>query len=311
MAKAGLVYVGTDDGIVTLSDPGGIGRWRQVGHTLQGETIRSIAAQNPLTLLVTGAGLGVQRTNDGGMSWHQVSQAKYFALATHSSNPSAVYAATIKGTIERSDDGGLTWKTCPSPTPVIALLTAPGIDTETQPYTIVAALVNEVWVSHKAGDAWQQYGKPFPAAIQGLAASAEQPGHLFAIAGGQIYQADALHTWDRVTPPPDGWYCAGAPAVLAGKQPVVLVALTNVVDHTALMRSEDGGETWQLARLPEPSESRMGTITSIVPADYHRDVAWVGTDSGQLWYTDDRGRTFQRIAEGFAPIYSLAPSRLM
>lgn len=68
MAKAGIVYVGTDDGLATYSDPGGIGRWRRVGHTLEGRAVRAILAADALHLtLLTGD--ETLRSADGGQSW--------------------------------------------------------------------------------------------------------------------------------------------------------------------------------------------------------------------------------------------------
>jgi hypothetical protein len=72
VAKAGIVYVGTTNGLVIYSDPGGIGRWRRVGHTLEGLTISAIAAENALTLTVAIAGQGAQRSNDGGQSFTSI-----------------------------------------------------------------------------------------------------------------------------------------------------------------------------------------------------------------------------------------------
>lgn len=68
MAKAGLVYLGTDDGLVTLSDPGGTGRWRNVGTTLPGERIDALLAADALTLVVYTNGRTL-RSSDGGQNW--------------------------------------------------------------------------------------------------------------------------------------------------------------------------------------------------------------------------------------------------
>jgi hypothetical protein len=75
MAKAGIVYVGTANGLVIYSDPGGIGRWRRVGQTLEGLTIRAIAAADALTLTVTIDGQAAQGSTDGGQSFAPLAEA--------------------------------------------------------------------------------------------------------------------------------------------------------------------------------------------------------------------------------------------
>lgn len=68
MAKAGIVYVGTEDGIVIFSDPGGTGRWRNIGHELRGRHVAALAAADALTLTVR-TDVGAQHSSDGGRSW--------------------------------------------------------------------------------------------------------------------------------------------------------------------------------------------------------------------------------------------------
>jgi photosystem II stability/assembly factor-like uncharacterized protein len=135
MAKAGIVYVGTTDGLITLSDPGGTGRWRQVGTALAGQPISAITAEDALTLLVQTPN-GAQRSDDGGQSWAPATvppgdaasgplvataqgmarwtgahapQIAASALAMLSGNQEILLAATPGGLL-RSEDGGATWQ---------------------------------------------------------------------------------------------------------------------------------------------------------------------------------------------------------
>jgi photosystem II stability/assembly factor-like uncharacterized protein len=138
MAKAGIVYVGTTNGLITLSDPGGTGRWRQVGTTLAGQAINAITAEDALSLLVETPN-GAQRSDDGGQNWTPATppgtpsadpaagplvataqglarwtgahapQITASALAMLSGNEEVLLAATAAG-LQRSDDGGATWQ---------------------------------------------------------------------------------------------------------------------------------------------------------------------------------------------------------
>lgn len=74
MAKAGIVYIGTDNGLVTYSDPGDTGRWRRIGHTLEGRKVRAIIAadgeDSALTTVIVDLDAGeVLISLDGGQSW--------------------------------------------------------------------------------------------------------------------------------------------------------------------------------------------------------------------------------------------------
>jgi hypothetical protein len=143
MAKAGIVYVGTTDGLVTYSDPGGTGRWRRVGQTCEGQAVRAILAADALALLVI-AGAGALRTTDGGQSWSTAPASEAAALLAladsgapvvatahgpaqwrgdHAPAPGAVAIALLAGkqetmiaaiaggmTLVRSEDGGATWE---------------------------------------------------------------------------------------------------------------------------------------------------------------------------------------------------------
>ncbi len=138
MAKASLVYVGTTNGLITLSDPGGTGRWRQIGTTLEGQPINAVAAEDALTLVVTTPN-GAQRSDDGGQNWAPATmpgtpsadpaagplvataqgiarwtggrapQITASALAMLSGNEEVLLAATATG-MQRSEDGGASWQ---------------------------------------------------------------------------------------------------------------------------------------------------------------------------------------------------------
>lgn len=206
MAKAGIVYVGTADGLATYADPGSTGRWRRVGHSLAGKAVGAIIAADQQTLMI----------------------------------------ATEDGQTLHSDDGGQTWAP------------ATGADAEN------------------------------------LKAFLNAPGPVIATAHGPAH-------WKREHPPAPGTVTM---ALLAGKQEVLLAAIAG---GTALMRSEDGGATWQQATV---EGELAGGVTTIVPASYHMDYAWAGTDQGQLLRSQDRGRSWHIVATEPAPIRSLAIVRI-
>jgi photosystem II stability/assembly factor-like uncharacterized protein len=189
MAQAGLLYIGTNNGLITLSDPGGTGRWRKIGHSLQGYVISIITTQSPLHLVVQ-TDAGPQQSQDGGMYWEPLSE--------------------------------------PPP---------------------------------------------------------------------------ALHMPDQQL-----W------VVLPGKQETILALQPNAAGVPTLARSEDGGASWEYPTYTTSTDTAAtlpGEVTILVPVAHHRDVAWAGTSTGHVLRTDDRGQSWQIVAQDMPAIRSLAPARLV
>jgi len=117
MAKAGLLFVGTDDGIVLFSNPGAVGRWLRVGHELRGKTISAVWARpdNPLIVLAACGGDGLWRSVDGGQGWQPAVSAPVALLpagdalvALGGKEPTLLLAA--QDDLWRSSDDGATWE---------------------------------------------------------------------------------------------------------------------------------------------------------------------------------------------------------
>lgn len=200
MAKAGIVYVGTDDGLAIYSDPGGSGRWRRVGHALQGCAILSIETQDALNLTVAVAEMGAQQSSDGGQNWQPAPEEAAVRLAVAAPSPGAVnvatarglmqrkiagaadatalaalagnqetlLAATAGGVLSRSDDGGATWQPAavavPLDKPIVVIMPARyHMDT-----AWAGAEDGRLLRSDDRGRTWEQIAQE-PAAIRSLA----------------------------------------------------------------------------------------------------------------------------------------------
>jgi photosystem II stability/assembly factor-like uncharacterized protein len=206
MARAGIVYVGTNAGLVTYSDPGETGKWRRTGHSLDGTPIQAVDAIDAMNLIVALADGPPQRSTDGGNSWVNAQPAE----CTHLIAPQAAGAA-----------------------PPIA--TAQG-------------LAHWTGAHHPATD-------------------------------------------------------AVALALLSGRQETMLASGLKI---GPIARSEDGGASWTAVATPE---ALQGKIQVIQPSSYHMDIAWAGTDAGELLYSEDRGRSWRLLAREEHAIRCLAVTR--
>ena len=299
MAKAGLLFVGTDDGIVLFSDPGGVGRWLRIGQELRGRAVYAVwpAVDTPLVVLAAVEGAGLQRSEDGGQSWRQVLDANVRSLAGHPRDRQALYLGTTNGDLYRSADSGASWERRPldrRPAAGVAHIAVAADD----PQHLYAGLdAGGVWVSVNGGASWAPYGLNLPGAVVDLASA---PDALYALTEGVVYRsASAEAHWQRVE---TGAEPGAALTVLAGKEPVLLLMRPG-----SIARSIDSGANWTTA---EPEVSWEGGLTTITSVRYHIDSALAGTSSGQLAQSTDRGRNWQFLKQGLPPIRSIAAARL-
>jgi len=303
MAKAGLLFVGTDDGLVLFSNPNNIGRWLRIGQPFRERVVRAVwpHADNPLVVLAAVAGLGVQRSEDGGQSWQMSLDGEAGAIVGARAAQNRVYLSTADGAIYRSDDAGATWASCSAggwpPFSQIQLMVA-AKDAET---IYVGSSDGSVWISRDGGSGWARYGDRLAAPVAALSESILSAEMLLALAGGALYQNDGTAPWQVVGLPGPA---AEGLAALVGHAPVWLVAQA----AGGIARSDDGGATWALAELEGSATAPVGVI---VPVNYHIDTAFAGDSTGQLFTSSDRGRSWQIVKQHLPPIRSIAAARLI
>jgi hypothetical protein len=207
-----------------------------------------------------------------------------------------VYVGTDDGLVTYSDPGatgrwrrvGHTLEGCG----VRAIIAAEG-DGDERALAVIVGLSSGDALS--SGDGGQSWGAA-------PAAEAEALGALRSSAHPLIATAQGMAQWTGAHPPAPG---ADALAMLAGKQETLIAA---IADGTTLLRSEDGGASWQQPTFAAPLQ---GVITVLAPSSYHMDICWAGTDAGQLLRSDDRGRNWGEVAREPTAIRALAVLRLI
>lgn len=305
MAKAGLLFVGTDDGIVLFSNPGAIGRWLRIGHELRGSAFRAVwpLADNPLVVFAAVEGLGLQRSDDGGQSWRTALGGDVYSIAGHHSAVEMLYLGAADGQVYRSRDAGANWDVCPQGERPADGGTARVVVGDEDPRRVYLGRDDGVWISEDEGDTWARYGTGLPGRVAALGAAPAQPGLLYSVATGGLYRCTgAQERWERAgMARPDS---SAALAILAGRDAVLLMALA---DGAGLGRSADDGATWD----PVGAEAGWsGGVTTIAPAHYHMDTAFAGSAGGQLALSTDRGRTWQMLKQDLPPVRCIAAARL-
>jgi photosystem II stability/assembly factor-like uncharacterized protein len=199
MAKAGIVYVGTDQGLVTYSDPGATGRWRRVGQTLEGRGVRAIFATDgddgALAVIVSLSSGDAMSSGDGGQSWEAAPPAEAEALSALRTSTRPLIA-TAQGIAQ--------WTGAHPPAPgadALAMLAG-------KQETLIAAIADGTTLlrSEDGGANWQQpaFSTPLQGAITVLTPSSYHMDICWAgTDAGQILRSDDRgRTWDEVAREP-------------------------------------------------------------------------------------------------------------
>ena len=301
MAKAGLLFVGTDDGAVLFSNPNNIGRWLRIGQPFHGQAVRALwpLPDNPLVVFAVVQGLGLQRSDDGGQSWQAALDLDIEGVVGHHGMPSVLYTWTAGGELYASDDAGGHWdrrvSDGRSAIGVAQLVVA--ADDARQLYL---AQADGIWVSSDAGATWARFGEQVLDGVHALAAHPTRPGRLYAVAASALYSCDGTAgRWQHDMSAP----AVDRPlAILAGQQPVLLANASGEI-----VRGDEISASWTTAAL----DGGWGSaITVIVPVGYHIDTAFAGSAAGRLATSADRGRTWQLLKQDLPPIRSVAAARL-
>ena len=302
MAKAGLLFVGTDDGAVLFSNPNNIGRWLRIGQPFRGQAVRALwpLPDNPLVVFAAVQGLGLQRSDDGGQSWQAALDLDIEGVVGQHGAPSVLYAWTAGGELYASDDAGQHWdrRVSDGRSAVGAAQLVVAAEDARQLYL---AQADGVWVSSDAGATWARFGEQVLDGVQALAAHPTRPGRLYAVAASALYRCDgAAGRWqtDTSAPPVDRPL-----AILASQQPVLLASANGEI-----ARGDELSASWTTAAL----DGGWGSaITVIAPVGYHIDTAFAGSVGGRLATSTDRGRTWQLLKQDLPPIRSVAAARLV
>jgi photosystem II stability/assembly factor-like uncharacterized protein len=153
-----------------------------------------------------------------------------------------------------------------------------------------------------AGDTWHQLNRGIHADVHAVRPDPTAPGRLIAVTGRGVYLSeDGGASWEKTTAGLRQSYAigldfnperAGEVLVTTADRPPGLNATVSY--------SRDGGHTWAPVAHPAVPE-RYDRVPVVLFAE---DSAWIMTDRGQIFRTDDVRGSWSLHDEIFAPIFA-------
>lgn len=248
IADASRLYIATHEGLLVLVNERDLYR---VGRSEDDFMGYSAHPTDPKVFFSSGhprrgGNIGVQRSDDGGVTWRRIASGArgpvdFHAMAVSPVNPDLLYGWYARA-LQRSTDGGRSWEVLTTSLPNVIRLTA---DPE-RADVVYAATVDGLTVSTDRGLTWASIGEAirgttittvavFPSRPQELLAFSERLGLAKSTDGGVTWRVIA-ERFGGETP---------LHIAIARQKPDTVYALT---EKNSLFRSTDGGEQWERVR---------------------------------------------------------------
>jgi photosystem II stability/assembly factor-like uncharacterized protein len=333
--RATALRVGTAHGVYALQRANAKDQWELVGQSLEDRHISSLLYEPRSGLLFAGVhGHGLFASADEGRSWEErtdgLSSTHVFTLAAQERDGQVVlYAGTEPAALHRSFDLGRTWHELPS------LRDVPVTDRWTFPAPPHVAHVKRVTFDPRDpgsffvcveqgallkttddGRSWRvidEFDRPddvYKFDCHRLVADHRNPDVLYLATGeGLTKSSDGGAHWDHLGADvriryPDG--------LLVDPRDERVVYVSGAADippgwrsgpaNPAIMRSRDGGETWEELRTGLPQEI-VGSIEALSLHRWGNHIAlYAGTAVGHIYGSEDGGGSWYTVATGLPPI---------
>jgi photosystem II stability/assembly factor-like uncharacterized protein len=319
------ICVGTIGAGVHVSRDGG-GRFKQIFKPVPFEgNVRAVRFDPTNSANIwAGTDAGLFRSTDGGARWGFVpSPAKgreIWSIAIDPVEPNRIYVGT-KPLGFRSTDGGETWEEMQIPVVEECLVGPPrttSVVVDPRDHSVVwaGAEIDGIFRSEDHGATWTRCADLGPAPlngdVHGVAIRPEADGKATILVGGPFgltRSNDEGKNWD-LTPFPgfhernETAYCRHV-LVKADDPDTIFVGTGDTIpgEMGGLRVSRDGGQTWGLAQLPEQPNS---VVYWLANHPERPDVVACASLFGQLFWSTDGGKTWEKCRRGFGEIRALA-----
>lgn len=232
--------------------PDGGKTWTKVDGIPKSEERANITAiaidpKNPRAMYATGHGIGVVKSVDGGATWTTKGKglggASTESLAIDAHNPNRLYVWVLRDGLYRSDDAAESWQRVDDGPKQQEIRSLVSLDAPTGMGGIwlYAGIDIGVVKSPDCFCGWDRLpnaGLPDKQRVYSLAADPQSPSTLYAgLREGVFKTSDGGKSWRQVT----SEVSDAIVAVHPGRSNIVYAAS----DDGTLVRSEDGGESWQ------------------------------------------------------------------
>lgn len=240
------IYIATHDGLLLLKSDKELFR---IGDTQDDFMGFSTHPNEPKTFFTSGhpksgGNLGIQQSNDGGMSWKKLSDGVFGPVDFHSmtlspANPSLFYG-WFGGKLQRSTDGGKNWKIIPSTLQQVISITAD----PHQENNLYAATSNGLQISKDKGEKWSEFSKELSGeAVTAVAIDPleDQNMLLFSLSLGLLRSTNAGNSWENIQQ-------EIGQVLYFAFDPNTSNTVYALNRNNSLFKSIDGGLKWDLIR---------------------------------------------------------------
>ncbi len=306
------LHVGTLDGVSALSSEDGGRTWHQgkITPLVNAAARLSVSPADPKRVYLAAYEAGVLRTDDGGANWHQLDSypTDYaHSVMAHPQERDTVYVGSEPAAVFRSRDRGQAWEECSGfravpesdkwffhgeirDSHVRELKMAPD-----NPEIIYAGIeVGGMVRSRDSAVNWEQL-EGTDDDIHFVNLSSANPSRVYvATAVAPFRSDDGGENWELINGGLERPYTLHIAAAPDDADQVLVTVSTNAGrSNPQFYRSTDGGRHWQL----------VGSIgcddDMVVAIDWdptHNGRVYAGTDQGKIFWSDDRGLTWEAVS---------------